>query len=62
MESQVRRPDQCPQCGSFDWIALYRDGRRYDAWKKSAPLWDKCRCRECGKEWDFKFISLLESA
>jgi hypothetical protein len=57
----MKRPDQCPQCGSLRFIALYRDGTRYDMWKKGAPLWDVCKCRECGHEWDFKFIVLLEA-
>jgi hypothetical protein len=59
---KVVRPDQCPDCGSLDNTAYYKDGRRYDPWQKGQPLWDINKCDDCGKQWPFKFVNLPKSA
>ena len=64
----MRTPDQCPQCGSPNFIALYADGSPYITSLERAlgidlrgsPLWDKCRCAKCGHEWPFRFIEIVE--
>lgn len=54
------RPDQCSMCGSLNYSPFYKDGRPYDPWIKGAPLWDVCKCDECGHKWDFTFIHVVE--
>ena len=51
------RPDQCPECGSLENTAYYNDGRRYDPFNDKG-LWDKFKCKDCGNEWPFKFVSM----
>lgn len=56
----MMRIEQCSQCGSLNCQARYKDGTRYDPWKKGAPLWDLFHCLECGHVWKFTFIVLAE--
>lgn len=52
----MSRPDQCPMCGSLNFIALNADGSRYNPFIPQRELWDKCKCDECGHEWPFRII------
>jgi hypothetical protein len=56
----MSRPDQCPMCGSLNYIALHADGSRYNPFIPRQPLWAKCQCDECGAIWPFRIIELAE--
>jgi hypothetical protein len=57
----VQRPDQCPMCGSLNWIALNPDGSRFSAFRQSG-LWSDFKCEECAHVWPFRFIHFVEDA
>jgi hypothetical protein len=57
----LSRPDQCPMCGSLNWIALNADGTRFSAFRQSG-LWHSFKCDECGHVWPFRFIHVMEAA
>ena len=65
----MRRPDQCPECGSLDYAALNADGSLYNPFLNPAeqlrlhgqPLWGKCKCRECGATWTFRIVEIVEA-
>jgi hypothetical protein len=54
----MSRPDQCPMCGSLNYTALNADESRYDPFRESAGLWDKCKCDECGHVYSFRIIEI----
>ena len=64
----MSRPDQCPMCGSLNRVALNSDGSRYNPYldrdeqvlKHGQSLWNKCRCSECGHEWPFRIVEIVE--
>ncbi len=56
----MSRPDQCPMCGSLNYIALNADGSRYNPFTPQKKLWDKCRCAECGATWPFRIVEIVE--
>ncbi len=56
----MSRPDQCPMCGSLNYIALNADGSRYNPLITQQKLWDKCKCDECGHVYLFRIIEILE--
>jgi uncharacterized Zn finger protein len=57
----MSRPDQCPMCGSLNYIALNADGSRYNPFTQPG-LWDKCRCDECGHVYSFRIIEIVKTA
>lgn len=54
----MSRPDQCPQCGSLNYIA-FKNGKRYNPFADRG-LWDECQCEECGKVWPFRIVQVYE--
>ncbi len=56
----MSRPDQCPICGSLNYIALNADGSRYNPFIRNERLWDKCKCDECGHIWPFRIVGIVE--
>jgi transcription elongation factor Elf1 len=64
----MNRPDQCPFCGSLNYIALNADGSRYNPFLDQAeqvrlhgqPLWSTCKCDECGATWAFRIVEIVE--
>ena len=58
--TDISRPDQCPLCGSLNFIALHEDGRRYNPFIPQTRLWDKCKCDECGHVWPFRIVQIVE--
>ena len=60
MDSDYSRLDQCPMCGSLNFIALKADGTRYDPFHEQMRLWDKCKCDECGHVWPFRIVQIVQ--
>lgn len=66
----LSRPDQCPQCGSLNYIALNADGTRYNPFLSHREqlqahghaLWVKCKCEECGHTWPFRIVHIAKTA